>query len=153
MRSNLSTKLLGTIFSAGPFLVAAGVITLLAVWDYPAGTAARMGPGYWPRLLGFLLIGLGVMIWLAETRNAEDAPGRILLRPVLMIFASIIVFALSAERLGLAAAITLTVSLAVFARPGARLAEASVLTIGLVAFSTLLFVKLLGVPLPLLPNW
>jgi hypothetical protein len=70
-----------------------------------------------------------------------------------MIFASIFAFALAAERLGLVAAIAVSVLLSVFARPGARVAEAMILTVGLVIFSALLFVKMLGVSLPLLPNW
>jgi putative tricarboxylic transport membrane protein len=153
MRSILSTRLVRTFSSAGPFFIAAGIITLLAVWDYPAGTAVRMGPGYWPRLLGFLLIGLGVLIWLAEMRRAEETPASMPLRPILMILVSIIAFALAAERLGLVAAIAVSVLLSVLARPGARLAEAMILTVGLVIFSALLFVKVLGVSLPLLPNW
>lgn len=153
MRSDLSMKLLRTLSGAGPFFISAGIIALVAVWDYPTGTAIRMGPGYWPRLLGFLLMGLGALIWFAETRHIEVSPASMPLRPIVMILASIIVFALSAERLGLVAAIALSVFLSVFARPGARLAEVIILTVGLVVFSALLFVKVLGVSLPLLPNW
>jgi putative tricarboxylic transport membrane protein len=153
MLSKLPVKTPRTPFGAGLFFIALGLITLFAVWDYPTGTSVRMGPGYWPRLLGFLLVALGAVVWLTETRHSEEAPAPVSLRPVLMIFASIVAFALSAEALGLIAAIALTVFFATFARPGARLSEVAVLTLGLVVFSALLFVKVLGVSLPLLPNW
>jgi hypothetical protein len=48
-------------FYAGLLFVAFGVVALVMAQSYSIGTAARMGPGYFPRLLGILLIGLGAV--------------------------------------------------------------------------------------------
>jgi hypothetical protein len=40
-------------FYAGLLFVAFGVVAIIIARNYPLGTAARMGPGYFPRLLGF----------------------------------------------------------------------------------------------------
>ncbi len=58
-------------FWAGALFVAIGVGTLLMGSKYTLGTAARMGPGYFPRILGILLIVLG-----RHSRVARDANGR-----------------------------------------------------------------------------
>ena len=41
--------------------------------NYPLGTAARMGPGYFPRILGILLIVLGAALSLRALRAAGPA--------------------------------------------------------------------------------
>ena len=48
----------------------------LGLWlsrDYPIGTALRMGTGYVPRLLCWLLLGLGVIVLVQGLREAQDA--------------------------------------------------------------------------------
>ena len=47
-------------FWAGVLFVAFGTAAIVIAPSYPLGTAARMGPGYFPRMLGILLIVLGV---------------------------------------------------------------------------------------------
>ena len=52
------------------------VIALLGLWlsrDYPIGTALRMGTGYVPRLLCWILLGLGVVILVQGLREAQTA--------------------------------------------------------------------------------
>ena len=49
-------------FWAGLLFVALGVLAFVLGSDYTLGTAARMGPGYFPRMLGLLLIALGMII-------------------------------------------------------------------------------------------
>ena len=46
-------------FFAGLLFIAFGIAAIAIGSNYPLGTAARMGPGYFPRILGILLIALG----------------------------------------------------------------------------------------------
>src|SRR5215218_4511171 len=49
-------------------------VALLGLWlsrDYPIGTALRMGTGYVPRLLCWILLGLGLIVLLQGVRAAE----------------------------------------------------------------------------------
>jgi len=56
-------------YSAG-FMLLIGVATALGSWDYNMGTMARMGPGYFPLLLGILLAFIGILI--AVTPDSPD---------------------------------------------------------------------------------
>ncbi len=49
-------------FFAGLLFVAFGIAAIAIGSGYPLGTAARMGPGYFPRILGILLITFGAAI-------------------------------------------------------------------------------------------
>ena len=55
-------------FYAGLLFVGFGVAAIVIGSNYPLGTAARMGPGYFPRMLGILLIVLGAALSLAALR-------------------------------------------------------------------------------------
>lgn len=57
---------------AGALFVLIGLGVLLVAGDYPAGEAARMGPGYFPRLLGMALSMLGLVV-LALSQRGQGA--------------------------------------------------------------------------------
>ncbi|MCC6870733.1 MAG: tripartite tricarboxylate transporter TctB family protein, partial [Burkholderiales bacterium] len=46
-------------FWAGILFIALGIFAITVGSNYTLGSAARMGPGYFPRILGILLIVLG----------------------------------------------------------------------------------------------
>ena len=48
---------------SGLLFIAIAAIGLWASRNYPVGTALRMGTGYMPRLLCWMLLGLGVWSW------------------------------------------------------------------------------------------
>ena len=58
---------------AGLLFIAVAVLGLWISRDYPIGTALRMGTGYVPRLLCWLLFGLGVIVLVQGLREAQDA--------------------------------------------------------------------------------
>ena len=58
-------------FFAGLLFIAFGIAAIVIGSNYALGTAARMGPGYFPRILGILLIALGPC-----ARAARAAPAR-----------------------------------------------------------------------------
>ena len=58
-------------FWAGVMFFAFGVAAIVIGTAYPVGTAARMGPGYFPRILGILLIVLGAAA-LGTTRLIDN---------------------------------------------------------------------------------
>ena len=49
-------------FWAGLLFIGIGVFAIAVGTNYQLGSAARMGPGYFPRILGILLLILGTLI-------------------------------------------------------------------------------------------
>ena len=77
-------------FVAGLMFVAVGAAAIVIAANYPLGTAARMGPGYFPRILGILLILLGSALALRALRlRGAKLPGWHW-RPTLIVLGSVV---------------------------------------------------------------
>ncbi len=89
---------------AGIAIMAVGIFTALyASSHYQLGTAARMGPGYFPTMLGGIMTFLGLVVALLSLRNAAHAltPPPFTPRPFIAIIAAVALFALLVTRIGL----------------------------------------------------
>jgi hypothetical protein len=137
--------------AAGLFLVLIAVLAYVFAADLPVGRAVRMGPGYLPTLLSWLLGGLGLMI--AARGFTIDGPRleRWYWRPLIALTLSLLVFAALLERAGMLIAIFAAVAVCSFAAPRPRLAQVLAVAVVLSIGCALLFKYLLGLPLVLLP--
>jgi hypothetical protein len=107
-----------------------------------------MGPGYFPTILSYLIIAIGLV--LAVKSLATDGPPieRFSFRPLFAILAAILAFGFLIERIGLAlTAAVLTVGSA-YARRDVNLKETLLLAAGLALFVVGVFVYGLTQPLP-----
>ncbi len=138
-------------FYAGLIFVVFGVVALVMAQSYALGTAARMGPGYFPRLLGILLIAGGSLQALIGLRAKAAEPLEWRWRPLFILLASVGLFILLAPRLGLVMASLVLVFVSSIVNREFRWREA--LLVGLLqgAGAAALFVYGLGVPLPVWP--
>jgi hypothetical protein len=139
-------------FWCGLIFLAIGVAFMLLAREYRMGTAARIGPGYFPTLLGGVLAALGLLITLPSLFVAGKQFPRVAWRPLLTILAAIVVFGLLLEPAGLALAVAALVIISGFADRELRLRESLALALFLVVFSIGIFVSLLGLPLSLWPS-
>jgi hypothetical protein len=133
---------------AGVVFILIGVAGIVFGRDLAFGSAARMGPGYFPTLLSYLIIAIGLV--LAIRSLAADGPPipPIHLRPLAVILAAILAFGLLIDRIGLAlTAAVLTVG-AAYARRDVNLVETLLLALGLALFAVGVFVYALTQPLP-----
>lgn len=138
-------------FGAGVLFIAFGGAFAVIARNYRMGSAVRMGPAYFPTILGVLLVVLGVVILLRSFRVAGSRPNLGRLRPLAFVLASMLAFALLLERLGLVAT---TISLVVLSRLGGedvRPGHTVALAIGLAALALGLFVFGLRLPLKVWP--
>jgi len=110
--------------------------------DLSIGSAFRMGPGYVPRLLTWIMLGFGVLLLVRAFVWPGPALERWPIRPI----------ALTIERGGLLAASALTVALAALASPQNRWRGALTLALCLTAAACVLFPWLLQLPLRILPK-
>jgi hypothetical protein len=144
---------------SGLMFMGVAVIGLWASRNYPVGTALRMSTGYVPRLLCWLLMGLGLIVLvqgLLERDRDEPAPeGGIIsrLRPVVLVTLALIAFALALESIGLVLSILVLVAIASFATRELRLWETLAAAAGLSALTWAIFILGLGLPIPVWPDW
>jgi hypothetical protein len=137
-------------------------VAALGLWlsrNYPIGTALRMGTGYVPRLLCWIMLGLGAVIFLqglheAATRGVRvGGRGGSAWRAVIFVTLSLVSFALTLERLGLVIAILLLIGIGAFAARDLRPIETFVAALVLIALSWGIFIVGLGLTIPVWPEW
>ena len=103
-------------WSAAMFVIF-GLLFIVWSMDYQFGTAQRMGPGYFPTVLGALLIGLGVLVGLPTVKagSAATQVEKIGWRGLLVILGAVILYAVLLPRLGFVAALVVLVILSAMA--------------------------------------
>ncbi|MBX9757144.1 MAG: tripartite tricarboxylate transporter TctB family protein [Beijerinckiaceae bacterium] len=140
-------------FWAGLMFLAFAAVAIVTASSYSMGRGGRMGPGYFPSLLGWALAFLGVILLVRSLAFRGEAVERIQARALLVLVFSVLVFAVAIQPLGLVAALILTTFIAAFATPEARWLEAAALSAGLTALTCVIFVLVLRLPLPLWPTF
>jgi len=138
-------------FYAGLLFMAIGLADLVIVRSYPLGTSSRMGPGYFPRILGILLLGLGTLLSLRGFRSGGEAMSRWHWRPLTIVLLSVLVWGLTAQGLGLVVASLALVFMSSVASDEFRWREAVLSGAIQAAAMAALFIYGLGVPLPVWP--
>ena len=136
---------------AGAFFIAVGIAGAIIGWSYPMGTPLRMGAGYFPRLLCWLLVGLGALIAVKGMLGGGSLPDRLHVRPLVCISAALVAFALLLSTAGIVVAVLAVVLIGAVGGPEFRSVEAVPLAIVLAAAAVGLFVFALGMPFKLLP--
>lgn len=136
---------------AGLLFMAFGAVALFLAQSYAIGTAARMGPGYFPRLLGFLLLGLGALQLVLGLRSRIVAPLDLHWRPLTILLLSVSLFIVLTPWVGLVASGLALALVSSAASREFRWKEALVVGVVLGAAAAALFVRGLGVPLPIWP--
>lgn len=138
-------------FFAGVIFLLFGLCAVLVGRDYPMGTALRMGAGYFPFVLGALLLILGAVVCVKSLVIAGEKLETIGLRALLLVLLAIGAFAASVDSIGLVAATVLMTVIGAAASPESRWREVIVLTVALLGLSVGVFAYGLGLPFMLLP--
>ena len=139
-------------WSAAMFVVF-GLLFIVWSMDYQFGTAQRMGPGYFPTVLGALLIGLGVLVGLPTVKAGSVATQveKIGWRGLLVILGAVILYAVLLPRLGFVAALVVLVILSAMASEEFAWRETLISVAVLGVCSYLVFVKGLDLQFPVWP--
>jgi hypothetical protein len=140
-------------FWSGLMFIGVGAGTLALAVDYRLGTALRMGPGYFPSLLGGVLILLGILVLARALKSPEPLAGRWSLRALVLLPLSLVLFGWLMERAGFVPALFVLVVGSSAAGEEFNVLEAlmlaAILTVGAVA----VFIWGLGLPFPLVAGW
>jgi hypothetical protein len=138
-------------FWSGVLFVAVGIAAIVISSKYPLGTAARMGPGYFPRLLGILLIVLGAVLALRAMRTAGTPITRWRLRPLAWVLGSVVVFGYIVHYTGVLLGTVLLILAASAASHEFRPKEAVIAGVLLGTVAVLVFLVGLKLQLPIWP--
>jgi hypothetical protein len=140
-------------FWAGLIFVAIGAAFILLARQYRLGDLHRMGPAMFPTMVGGLLACLGLA--LAGRAFVLDGPPveRLHARPLGVSLLAIVLFGLVLQWFGLVPAIAVLVLVGAHAARDVNLVQTVALAAAMIVFSVVIFVWLLGLPLPLWREW
>lgn len=137
-------------FFAGLLYIVTGAAGMWIARDYPFGSALRMGPGYFPSVLGAMMIAFGVAVLLMGVKNNEKIKGNWSLRALIVLPLSTVAFGILMEAAGFIPAMLVLIPFAALAGREFKWLEVVPLTIGLTVLCTAGFIYGLGLPYPLI---
>jgi len=131
-----------------------GGAALLLARDYGMGSASRMGPGYFPMVLGGLLVLFGAIAFVRSFVRPGEAIGAIGWKPIILVSAGTVAFALLVKPAGLLIALVALILISASGSAKFKLGwRPAAMMLGLVTLCALVFVMGLGVPMPLVGTW
>jgi hypothetical protein len=140
---------------SGVVVMAIGAGFFLFGRELEMGSSVRMGPGYFPTILSILMIALGAVITVLALRKPAREVGAGILpwRGIVLVIGATLFFGIALRGIGLAPALVIVVLATAWASRYASLRASVPLGIGLAVFCALLFIRGLGLPLPLIGPW
>lgn len=138
-------------FYSGLIFLLFGLLAVIFARDYQLGSAARMGPGYFPSVLGALLAGLGLVIVGRSLALEGPKVTGFALRPLILVLTAVLAFGLLLEPAGLGVATAALVVIGCLAGEEFRWRDVAILSVILIAVALGLFVYGLGLPLKVWP--
>src|SRR6187455_3145266 len=120
---------------AGVMLIVTGAAAVIMARNYAFGTALRMGPGYFPSILGGLLVMFGLYLVAQGLRTGEKIEGNWSPRALIVLPLSLVLFGLLMEYTGFVPALMVLIVGSAAAGSEFKLVEVLLLAIGLTAFA------------------
>ncbi len=151
-------------FFSGLMFIIVGAAFAIGAYSYSMGEGARMGPGYFPRLLGIVLAVLGSVILFKSLTVATadgDKIGSFAWKPLICIIGANIVFgicigglpAIKFPALGMIVGIFALTFIASLAAEQYKIKEVFLLATFLAILSYLAFIVLLKLQFPVWPSF
>ncbi len=137
---------------AGLLFAGFGAAGLVLGRRYDVGTAFQMGPGYFPTLVGWALVLIGGGIAVKGFVAGGEPMHKLMLRPLLLVLGSVVIFALLVRPLGLFVATAAMIAVAGAGGWDFRPREIALLALVMAAGSVLVFVWGLGLPFSVWPR-
>ena len=138
----------------GLLFAAIGIGFASAGMDYGIGSARRMGPGFFPVMIGVALVLVGAALTARGliARSRSDVP-RLYLRPLVALAAAVLAFAFTIDRFGIIIACLACVLVSGLASRTTRWRETGLVALAMAIFSALVFVRFLALPMEIWPEW
>lgn len=135
------------------FIAIGGFFAIDSLLFLRIGTTLSMGPGYFPLVLGLVLVALGLAIALKGIGAPPEPFGPVPWRGGAFVIGAVVFFGATVRGLGIVPALGIATMLAAKSSPKTGWVGAVILSAALTSFSTFVFVHLLGVPVPIFGRW
>jgi hypothetical protein len=140
-------------FWTGIIFLFVGLAAVIIGRNYVMGTAGRMGPAYFPTVLGGLLALIGLAAIIRSFFRDGEPLGKFAVKETLLIISAVLLFGFLIRGAGMVVSVFAIVILSACASGKFKWRSVIPLAAGLAAFSVLVFVKLLGLPIPIFGPW
>jgi putative tricarboxylic transport membrane protein len=139
-------------FYAGILLIAFGCVAIIGARQNPFGTLMHMGPGFFPSVLGVILIGIGILVALMALGSLHEADRILPEHPEWLGWTCIIagpaLFMICGEYGGMAPGIFACVFVSALGDRDSTFKGSTVLGLVMTSFGANLFSLVLQVPMP-----
>ena len=140
-------------FWAGVMLMVFGAASILIARGYPFGSTMRMGPGYFPSMLGGILVLFGIYVMIVGLRKGEKIAVHCSLRALIVLPLSLIAFGVLMTHAGFIPAMAALIFGSASAGREFKVVEVLLLTVILTGLSVAIFIWGLGLPYPLIKGF
>jgi Tripartite tricarboxylate transporter TctB family len=137
-------------FWAGIMFIATGTACILIAGAYPFGSTMRMGPGYFPTMLGAILILFGLYVLAIGLRTGEKITVHCSVRALIVLPLSLVAFGILMTHAGFIPALAVLIFGSASAGRDFKFVEILLLTVILTGLSAAVFIWGLGLPYPLI---
>jgi hypothetical protein len=142
-------------FAAGALFLIVAVFYFLMSFKYATGTPARMGPGFFPRMVSIILalVAVGILFSAVVPKAKIEKLARWDFKGLLWIAGSVALFGLLLPTFGLVIALSVLVVIASLASPEFGWRGALINTVVLVVFCVGVFIYGINLQFPVWPVW
>ena len=138
-------------FSAGLMFIVIGAVFGIGATQYPMGTAVRMGPAYFPSILGWGTVVLGFFVLVMSFVEEDEAPTNTAWRPLILVIGSVMLFAALINTAGLIPATIVQIIISAMGGHEFKWKEAIISAVLMSVTVWAVFDKALGLPFKLFP--
>jgi len=143
----------GKDFWTGLIYIFFGASAIIIARDYSMGTGVKMGPAYFPTILGGVLAAIGAIAVIRSFIVPGTPIGAFSFKGLILVSVSTLLFGFVVRGAGLTVALPLLVVISAFASVHFHWRATLIMAAGLTIFCVLVFLKGLGIPLPVVGPW
>lgn len=140
-------------FWSGVMFIVIGAAAMYISRDYKFGSALRMGPGFFPTVLGGILIVIGAYVLCLGLRSKEKIKGAWSIRPLIVLPLALVLFGLLMEHAGFIPALAVLIFVSALGGREFKFTEVLLVAALLIALSVAVFIWGLNLPYPLVKGF
>jgi putative tricarboxylic transport membrane protein len=136
-------------FLSGLMFIGIGGVATWIAQDYPMGSALRMGPGYFPIVLGGIMALFGIYEIVLGIMKSDPVKGNWSIRALIILPFAAVVFGIMMENFGFIPALIALIFVSAAASREFKFLEVLVSAVVITVASVIVFIYGLGLPYPL----